>query len=159
MPPERSIGLAESRSAVMPCSARIYSKRPIFRIKGIRPEPTIIGSVGTAMTTRADFVIHPELHVRGEPKRGIRPAYETRRTIRTLDDAVRYVREHKSRDLADRKSVIHQLENASTREQMLDAITVSNRLTAAICAGGAKRREHRGCGACVARCQCCWARS
>ena len=40
----------------------------------------------------------------------------------TLDDAVRYVREHKSRDLADRKSVIHQLENASTREQMLDAI-------------------------------------
>ena len=74
------------------------------------------------MTTRADFVIHPELHVRGEPERGIRPAYETRRTIRTLDDAVRYVREHKSRDLADRKSVIHQLENASTREQMLDAI-------------------------------------
>jgi hypothetical protein len=122
MPPERSIGLAESRSAVMPCSARIYSKRPIFRIKGIRPEPTIICSVGTAMTTRADFVIHPELHVRGEPERGIRPAYETRRTIRTLDDAVRYVREHKSRDLADRKSVIHQLENASTREQMLDAI-------------------------------------
>jgi DNA-binding response OmpR family regulator len=42
------------------------------------------------MTTRADFVIHPELHVRGEPERGIRPAYETRRTIRTLDDAVGY---------------------------------------------------------------------
>jgi hypothetical protein len=28
MPLERSIGLAESRSAEMPCSARIYSKRP-----------------------------------------------------------------------------------------------------------------------------------
>jgi hypothetical protein len=47
------------------------------------------------MTTRADFVIHPELHVRGEPKRGIRSAPGTRRTIRTLDDAVEYVREHK----------------------------------------------------------------
>ena len=74
------------------------------------------------MTTRADFVIHPELHVRGEPKRGIRSAHETRRTIRTLDDAVRYVREHQSRYLTDRKPVIHQLENACTLEQMLDAI-------------------------------------
>jgi hypothetical protein len=74
------------------------------------------------MTTRADFVIHPKLHVRGEPNRGIRSAPETRRRILTLDEAVRYVREHKSRDLGDRKRVIHQLENARTREQMLDAI-------------------------------------
>jgi hypothetical protein len=104
----------------MGCSAE--NRRAKRFAKGIRPEPTIICSVVTAMTTRADFAIHPELHVRGEPERGIRPAYETRRKIRTLDDAVRYVREHKSRDLADRKSVIHQLENASTREHMLDAI-------------------------------------
>ena len=78
--------------------------------------------VVTAMTTRADFVIRPELYVRGEPKRGIRSAPETRRRIGTLDDAVRYVREHtEGRDLADRKRVIHQLEHARTREQMLDA--------------------------------------
>lgn len=75
------------------------------------------------MTTRADFVIRPELHAQGEPKRGIRSAPETRRRIGTLDDAVRYVSEHKKgRDLADRKRVIHQLENDRTREQMLDAI-------------------------------------
>jgi hypothetical protein len=75
------------------------------------------------MPTRANFVIHPELHVRGEPKRGIRSAPETRRTIRTLDDAVMYVREHKQgRDLGDRRRVIHALESAQTREQMLDAI-------------------------------------
>jgi hypothetical protein len=68
-------------------------------------------------------VIRPELHAQGEPKRGIRSAPETRRRIGTLDDAVRYVSEHKKgRDLADRKRVIHQLENARTREQMLDAI-------------------------------------
>jgi putative SOS response-associated peptidase YedK len=47
------------------------------------------------MTTRADFVIRPELHAQGEPKRGIRSAPETRRRIGTLDDAVRYVSEHK----------------------------------------------------------------
>jgi hypothetical protein len=69
-----------------------------------------------------DFVMHPELHVRGEPKRGIRSAPETRRRIRSLDDAVEYVREHKSRDLADRKRLIQQLENARTREQMLGAV-------------------------------------
>lgn len=75
------------------------------------------------MATRADFVIRRELHVRGEPKRGIRSPPETRRRIGTLDDAVRYVNEHKEgRDLADRKRVIHQLENARTGEQMLDAI-------------------------------------
>jgi hypothetical protein len=54
------------------------------RFKGIRPEPPIYCSVVTAMTTRADFVIRPELHVRGEPKRGIRSAPETRRRIGTL---------------------------------------------------------------------------
>ena len=73
------------------------------------------------MATRADFVIRRELHVRGEPKRGIRSPL--RRVAGSSDDAVRYVNEHKEgRDLADRKRVIHQLENARTGEQMLDAI-------------------------------------
>jgi hypothetical protein len=72
---------------------------------------------------RRDFVVHPELHVRGEPARAIRSADETRRTIQSLDDAIEYVREHKKdRDLADRERLIHQLENACMREQMLDAI-------------------------------------
>jgi hypothetical protein len=74
------------------------------------------------MTTRADFVIDPELHVRGEPKRDIGSAPGTRRTIRTLDDALGYAREHKHRDHGARKRAIHQLENARTREQMLDAV-------------------------------------
>jgi hypothetical protein len=75
------------------------------------------------MTTRAEFVIDPELHVRGEPKRDIGSAPGTRRTIRTLADALEYAREHKeNRDHGARKRVIQQLENARTREQMLDAV-------------------------------------
>ena len=46
----------------------------------------------------------------------------TRLSLQFAYDSPCYVREHKSRDPADRKSVIHQLENARTREQMLDAI-------------------------------------
>jgi hypothetical protein len=73
------------------------------------------------VATRADFVIRRELHVRAQARHPLPP--ETRRRIGTLDDAVRYVNEHKEgRDLADRKRVIHQLENARTGEQMLDAI-------------------------------------
>ena len=76
------------------------------------------------MTTRADFVIRPKLYVRGEPKRGIRSASETRRRIETLDDAVRYVREHRARNMTERERVIHQLENSHTHQQGLDAIKV-----------------------------------
>jgi hypothetical protein len=73
--------------------------------------------------SRANFLIEPELHVRGEPNRGIRSSHETRRKIRTLDDAMEYVREHRQgRDLAKREGVIRKLENAQTREQMLDAV-------------------------------------
>jgi len=46
------------------------------------------------MASRAEFLIQPELHVRGEPKRGIRSLHDTRRKIRTPDDAIEYVREH-----------------------------------------------------------------
>jgi len=75
------------------------------------------------MASRAEFLIQPELHVRGEPKRGIRSLHETRRKIRTPDDAIEYVREHKEgRDLANREDVIRKLESANTREQMLDAV-------------------------------------
>ena len=84
----------------------------------------IIRSIITAMATRADLVIRPKLYVRGEPRRGIRSASETRRRIETLDDAVRYVREHKGRNLIDRERVIHQLESSHTHEQRLDAIKV-----------------------------------
>ena len=76
------------------------------------------------MTTRADFVIRPKLYVRGEPRRGIRSASETRRRIETLDDAVRYVREHRARNMTERERVIHQLGNSHTHEQRLDAIKV-----------------------------------
>ena len=73
--------------------------------------------------SRANFLIEPELHVRGEPERGIRSLHETRRKIRTLADAIEYVREHRQgRDLAKREDVIRKLENAKTREQMLDAV-------------------------------------
>jgi hypothetical protein len=75
------------------------------------------------MTTRRDFVIEPELHVRGEPSRAIASSWGTRRTIRTPDEAVEYVREHKEgRNLANREDVIRQLATAETREQILDAI-------------------------------------
>jgi hypothetical protein len=75
------------------------------------------------MASRAEFLIQPELHVRGEPNRGIRSLHETRRKIRTLAEAIEYVREHREgRDLANRQGVIRQLENAKTREQMLDAV-------------------------------------
>jgi hypothetical protein len=76
------------------------------------------------MTTRAEFVIRPKLYVRGEPKRGIRSASATRRRIETLDDAVRYVREQRGRNMTERERVIHQLENSHTHEQRLDAIKV-----------------------------------
>jgi hypothetical protein len=76
------------------------------------------------MMTRSEFAIRPKLYVRGEPKRGIRSASETRRRIETLDDAVRYVREQRGRNMTDRERVIHQLENCHTHEQRLDAIKV-----------------------------------
>ena len=76
------------------------------------------------MTTRADFVIRPKLYVRGEPKRGIRSASETRRRIESLDDALRYVREQRARNMTERERVIHQLENSHTHQQRLDAIKV-----------------------------------
>ena len=76
------------------------------------------------MTTRADFVIRPKLYVRGEPRRGIRSASETRRRIDTIDDAVRYVREQRARNMTERERVIHQLENSHTHQQGLDAIKV-----------------------------------
>jgi hypothetical protein len=77
----------------------------------------------TEKASHANFLIEPELYVRGEPNRGIRSLHETRRKIRTLDDAIEYVREHrKGRDLSNREDVIRKLENAKTREQMLDAV-------------------------------------
>jgi hypothetical protein len=69
-----------------------------------------------ATVSRTEFVIEPELCVRGEPNRGIGSSHETSRLIRTLDEAIAYVREHrKGRDL-------RQLESAQSREQMLDAV-------------------------------------
>jgi len=77
------------------------------------------------MAKEADFVIHPELHVRGEPYRGFRSLSDSRRTIRTIDDAVAFAREHREgRDVAHREAVIRALENATTREQKLDAVNV-----------------------------------
>ena len=88
----------------------------------MRRNQPLIRSIITSMTTRADFVIRPKLYVRGEPKRGIRSASETRRRIETLDDAVRYVREHRGHNMTERERVIHQLESSHTHEHRLDAI-------------------------------------
>ena len=75
------------------------------------------------MAKEADFVIHPELHVRGEPYRGFRSLSDSRRTIRTIDEALAFAREHQEgRDAAHRQAVIHSLESAKTREQKLDAV-------------------------------------
>jgi hypothetical protein len=77
------------------------------------------------MAKAADFIIHPELHVRGEPYRGFRSLSDSRRTIRTLDEAVAFAREHKEgRDAAHRETVIRRLESAATRGQKLDAVNV-----------------------------------
>ena len=76
-----------------------------------------------ATVSRTEFVIQPELCVRGEPNRGIGSSHETSRLIRTLDEAIAYVREHrKGRDRGDREALISQLESAQSREQMLDAV-------------------------------------
>jgi hypothetical protein len=77
------------------------------------------------MAKEADFVIHPELHVRGEPYREFRSLSDSRRTIRTMDEAVAFAREHaEGRNVAHRQAVIRALENATTREQKLDAVNV-----------------------------------
>jgi hypothetical protein len=75
------------------------------------------------MNAFSDFVIQPTLHVRGEPNRGIASLPETRRSIRTLDEATAYVREHKEgRNLGHRERVLRRLEGAASREEMLDAV-------------------------------------
>jgi hypothetical protein len=75
------------------------------------------------MAEKAEFIIHPELQVRGEPYRGFRSLSDSRRTIRTIDQAVAFAREHREgRDAAHREAVICRLESATTREQKLDAV-------------------------------------
>jgi len=75
------------------------------------------------MADETEFLIHPELQVRGEPYRGIRSLSDSRRTLRTIDDALAFAREHRQgRDAAHREEVIRRLESARTREQKLDAI-------------------------------------
>ena len=75
------------------------------------------------MGNRTEFVIEPELYVRGEPSRSIGSSHETRRLIRTIDEATAYVREHREgRDLRDREALLRQLDSAQSREQMLDAV-------------------------------------
>lgn len=75
------------------------------------------------MSQESDFIIHPELHVRGEPDRGFRSLSDSRRTIRTIDEAVAFAREHREgREASHREDVIRRLEAAKTREQKLDAV-------------------------------------
>jgi hypothetical protein len=74
------------------------------------------------MPLRRDFVIDPELRVRGEPRGSISSSPQTQRTIRTLNEAIDFLREHKTgRNLADRERVIRLLEGARSPAEMLDA--------------------------------------
>jgi hypothetical protein len=102
----------------------------------LQPDPTGESSMTTANPLARYSAIwgrarerlrYVELHHhRGrdrEPYRGFRSLSDSRRTIRTIDEAVAFAREHREgREAAHREDVIRRLESAKTREQKLDAV-------------------------------------